>query len=124
MEEKKLSCSCNEIVAKVVLSCSGQSDLGELSDVVARKIRNEGIRTMKCLAQVAIDNKALIESIKSSNLLVIDGCPVDCARKISENAGFTGFHHFRLTDHGFVKNNTPVNEQNINAACEIAKTYV
>ena len=52
MEENELSCSCSDNAEKVVLSCSGQSDLGELSDVVARKIRNNKLRTMKCLAQV------------------------------------------------------------------------
>lgn len=124
MEEKKSYCSCNDHAPKVVVSCSGQSDVGELSDIVARRIRSKGLRTMKCLAQVAIDNQALIESISSSNLLVIDGCPVGCARKIIEKAGITNFGHFRITDYGFVKNNTPVNEQNINKASEIAITYV
>jgi len=124
MEEKKSGCSCNDKAPMVVLSCSGQSDLGELSDLVARKVRNNNFRTMKCLAQVAIDNKSLIESLKSSNILVIDGCPVDCAKKIMEKAGLSDFGYIRITDLGYKKGNTPITEQTINEVFEIAKTYV
>jgi uncharacterized metal-binding protein len=114
MENKVVNCSCNDKVDKVVLSCSGQSDVGELSDLVARKIRNNNIRVMKCLAQVAINNKPLIESIKGSNVLVIDGCLVDCAKKIMENAGISDFNYVRVTDLGFIKGKTPVTEETIN----------
>ena len=124
MEENKTSCSCNEIAEKVVMSCSGQSDVGELTDLVARKLKKNKDRTMKCLAQVAIDNKALIESLKSSNLLILDGCPVDCAKKIAEKAGLSGFAYIRMTDLGYKKNQTSINEETVNAVYEVAKTYV
>ena len=124
MEENKSSCSCNDKAEKVVMSCSGQSDLGELTDLVARKLKKNNDRTMKCLAQVAIDNKALIESLKSSNLLILDGCPVDCAKKIAEKAGLSGFAYIRMTDLGYKKNQTSINEETVNAVYEVAKTYV
>jgi len=124
MEENKLTCSCADKAEKVVMSCSGQSDVGELSDLVARKLKKNKNRTMKCLAQVAIDNKALIESLKSSNILIIDGCPVDCAKKIAEKAGLSGFAYIRITDLGYKKGQTPINEEIVNTAYEIAKTYV
>jgi uncharacterized metal-binding protein len=122
MEEK--SCSCSDKTEKVVLSCSGQSDLGELSDLVARKVRNNGLRTMKCLAQVAIHNKSLIDSLKTSNVLVVDGCPIDCAKKIIENAGIKDFNYIRITDHGYKKGNTPINEKTMNEVFKLAKTYI
>jgi uncharacterized metal-binding protein len=122
MEEKP--CSCSDKTEKVVLSCSGQSDLGELSDLVARKVRNNGLRTMKCLAQVAINNKSLIDSLKSSNVLVIDGCPIDCAKKILENAGLKDYNYLRITDHGYQKGNTTINDKTINEVYALAKTYI
>lgn len=124
MEENKSGCSCSDKAKKVVMSCSGQSDLGELSDLVARKFKKNKDRTMKCLAQVAIDNKALIESLKSSNILVVDGCPVDCAKKIVEKAGLSGFAYIRITDLGYKKGQTQITEETINAVYETAKTYV
>ncbi|MCX6230510.1 MAG: putative zinc-binding protein [Bacteroidetes bacterium] len=113
MEEKKLDCSCSDKVEKAVLSCSGACDLGEITDLLARKLKNNNIRNMKCLAMVACDNKPLIENLKSSNILVIDGCPVDCAKKIMEKANQKEFRHIRLTDYGFQKGEAPANEENV-----------
>jgi len=78
---------------------------------------------MKCLAMVAAENQPLIESLKSSNVLVIDGCPVDCGKKIMDKAGISNYGYLRLTDYGYVKGQTPVNAQNLESAYEIATTY-
>ena len=114
MEEKKSDCSCSDKVEKTVLACSGACDLGEITDLLARKLRSNNVRNMKCLAMIACDNKPLIENLKSSNILVIDGCPIDCAKKIMESANLKEFRHIRLTDYGFKKAETPVNDVNIN----------
>lgn len=108
MEEKK-ACLCGTSEFNVVC-CSGASDLGQLSDLVSRKLRDNQVRKMNCLAMVAIGNEPLISSLKLSNVLVIDGCPVDCGRKILEQAGMTSFVHLRLTDLGYVKGKTSVTE--------------
>lgn len=114
MEGKKIDCSCSDKVERAVLSCSGASDLGEITDLLARKFKTYKVRNMKCLAMVACDNKSLIENLKSANMLVIDGCPIDCAKKIMGNANLKDFRHIRLTDYGFKKGQTPVNEENVN----------
>lgn len=113
MDEKKLDCSCSDKVERAVLSCSGASDLGEITDLLARKFKTNNVRNMKCLAMIACDNKPLIENLKSANILVIDGCAVDCAKKIMENANLKDFRHIRLTDYGFKKGQTPANEENV-----------
>jgi uncharacterized metal-binding protein len=124
MEENKTGCTCNDKSEKVVMCCSGQSDVGELSDLVARKLKKNNDRKMKCLAQVAINSKTLIENLKSSNLLIVDGCPVDCAKRIAESAGLTGFAYIRITDLGYKKGQTAISEDVVNAVYENAKTYV
>jgi ubiquinone/menaquinone biosynthesis C-methylase UbiE/uncharacterized metal-binding protein len=96
---------------KIVLACSGCSDLGELSDRVARKLHNESVYTMKCLAMVGADHKELIDTIKTTETLVIDGCPVDCGKIIMEEAWLTNYQYVRLTDLGLVKGQTPVTEE-------------
>jgi uncharacterized metal-binding protein len=118
--EKNCQCSGGEML---VMACSGASDIGCLSDKVARKLRDNGVRSMKCLAMVAADNQPLIESLKTANVLIIDGCPVDCGKKIMDKAGLTNYAYLRLTDHGFQKGQSPVNDENINAVYEIAGTY-
>ena len=99
--------------SRIVLACSGGSDLGELTDRVARKLKNNGVYTMKCLAMVGADHKELIETLKSTETLVIDGCPVDSGRKIMEEAWLTDYQYVRLTDLGLVKGQTPVTDETI-----------
>ena len=123
METKKSSCNCSSSGEILVMACSGASDIGCLSDKVARKLRDNGIRSMKCLAMIAAGNQPLIESLKTANVLVIDGCSIDCGKKIMDNAGLRDYAYLRLTDHGFQKGQSPVNEENINSVYEIAETY-
>jgi uncharacterized metal-binding protein len=49
-----------------------------------------------------------------ANVLAIDGCPKDCAKKILEKAGIKYFNHLRLTDLGYEKVKTPVTESVMN----------
>ncbi len=99
----------------IVLACSGGSDLGELTDRVARKLRENKVYNMKCLAMVAADNKELIKSLQTSDVLVIDGCPIDCGKKIMEEAWLSDYSYIRLTDMGYQKGNTPVSDELVNS---------
>ena len=117
-EEKACLCGTNEFN---VVSCSGASDLGQISDLVARRLRDNKVRKMNCLSMIAIDSQPLITAFKSANVLVIDGCPVDCGKKILEKAGITDFNHLRLTDLGYKKGETPISENVIQAIYEKAE---
>jgi uncharacterized metal-binding protein len=123
METKKSSFNCSSTGEMLVMAFSGASAIGCLSDKVARKLRDNGVRSMKCLAMVATDNEPLIKSLKTANILIIDGCSVDCGKKIMDKAGLTNYGYLRLTDHGFQKGQSLVNEENINAIYKIAGTY-
>jgi uncharacterized metal-binding protein len=52
--------------------------------------------------------------------LVIDGCPLDCAKKTMELAGFGGFTHLNISDVGFQKGESPANDDNIAAVAQVA----
>jgi uncharacterized metal-binding protein len=99
----------------IVLACSGGSDLGELSDRVARKLRDNKVYTMKCLAMIGAEDKVLIKSLANSNVLVIDGCPVDCGKRIMEEAWLSNYKYIRLTDLGYEKGKTTINEEIVNS---------
>jgi uncharacterized metal-binding protein len=109
METKNKKCLCGE-GDYIVLACSGASDVGHISDLVARKLSKEGVRKMNCLAVVGAGIEKSIESFKKSNLLIIDGCPVDCGKKIAEKAGIENFSYVRITELGYKKGLTEVNE--------------
>lgn len=114
MEIKKSNCSCSSDEEMVVFTCSGASDLGETSDKLARKFRDNGTRNMKCLAMIAAEHQPLLDSLGKSNILLIDGCPIDCGKKIMEKAGITDYNYVRLTDYGFKKGETPPTEDTVN----------
>lgn len=118
-QEKQNNCLCGN-GQYVVITCSGACDLGQISDSVARKMRDNNIRKMNCLAAVAADVTATIELFKESNLLLIDGCSVDCGKKILDKAGITNYKYLRMTDLGYVKGKTPVTNQVIEAVYEKA----
>jgi len=109
METENKKCLCGE-GDYIVLACSGASDVGHISDLVARKLSKEGVRKMNCLAVVGAGIEKSIESFKKRNLLIIDGCPVDCGKKIAEKAGIENFSYVRITDLGYKKGLTEVNE--------------
>ncbi|NVO09780.1 MAG: hypothetical protein HXX16_07460 [Bacteroidales bacterium] len=54
---------------------------------------------------------------KTANLLLLDGCSVDCGKKILDKAGITNYQYLRLT----VKGQTPVTDEVIKAVYEKAE---
>ena len=101
------NCLCRSD-SEYVLSCSGACDVGHISDLVARKLSSEGVRKMNCLAVVGAGITNSIDTFKKSNVLVIDGCPVDCGKKIMDQAGIKNYSYLRVTDLGFEKGKTEV----------------
>ena len=117
------SCLCGS-GEYIVIACSGSCDLGQVTDLVARKLRDNKIRKMNCLASVAADIKPTIEAFKTANLLLLDGCPIDCGKKILDKAGIENYRYLRMTDLGYIKGQTPVTKTIIDTVYEkIAVDY-
>ena len=98
-----------------VVSCSGASNTGKYSDVVARQLMQSGQAKMLCLARFSID-KQFAEKSKTEigKLVVLDGCPINCAELIMKQAGITDFVHLNTTDFDIKKGVTPVTDEKIN----------
>jgi len=109
-----------ENYVKTVFACSGAADVGQLSDVVARELHKKGACTMKCLAFIGGGITKMIDSIKDTKMLVIDGCEIDCGRLTMEKNDLRNFTHFRLTDIGFKKGTTVISNESINYASKKA----
>ena len=112
MENK--TCSCKDNGVKTVFACSGAADLGEVSDLVARQLQQNGIRQMKCLAFIGGGIQNMIDSVRDTNMLVIDGCDLDCGRLTMEKNGISDYLHLRLTDLGYEKGKTQVTSEIVN----------
>ena len=66
--------------------------------LVARKMHRDGVRRMKCLAFIGGGIQDMIDSVKETNMLVIDGCKLDCGKLTMEKNGILDFCHLRITD--------------------------
>jgi uncharacterized metal-binding protein len=104
----------NNAPLPIVYSCSGCSDAGELADRVARTLSKQGLAEMSCLAGIGGRVKPLmIKAQKAQRIIVVDGCPLNCARHTLLNAGFKNFDHVGLHDLGHRKGNCPVTEERV-----------
>ena len=79
----------------IVLACSGASNTGAYSDKVARKMMAKRKGKMLCLARFAADpefaeqSKNELEELGDTReLIIIDGCPFNCAEEIIKSSGF------------------------------------
>ncbi|HSD56743.1 MAG TPA: putative zinc-binding protein, partial [Methanotrichaceae archaeon] len=71
----------------LIFSCSGGSNVGQLSNQAAVDLTRSGKGKLACLAGIGAHHSVMIESAKAGDLLVaIDGCPVKCAQKTLEHA--------------------------------------
>jgi uncharacterized metal-binding protein len=99
---------------KLIFACSGAADVGALSDQAARKLTRDGKGKMFCLTGVGGRVPGILDKTKAAvRILAIDGCPLDCAKKTLEQAGFTTFQHLQLANLGLEKSKSPVTEENI-----------
>jgi len=100
------SCGCGGTKTKNVLlyACSGGANVAEMSDRAARQLMREGLGSMFCLAGLGADLPNMVQQAKDADLnLVIDGCPIDCGRKIFERHGLKNVQYVRVTDLGIEK---------------------
>ena len=103
--------------AKLVFACSGCSDVGEVADKAARALSKAGFGKMSCLAGLGGNLSGFVESAKGADEnIVIDGCPVACAKKIFERIGVTPSSYI-LTEMGLVKGETPVDDEVVQVVC-------
>lgn len=80
-------CNCNGQNI-MILSCSGASREGRLSNQATVELTKEGFGQLFCLAGIATGKSGFVQSAKDTEqIIVIDGCETACAKTILENAG-------------------------------------
>lgn len=97
---------CSKTPAAMFLLCSGSSNVGQAANQVAVELTCEGHGKMFCPAGIGAQMQEFIRSVHDPDrVVVIDGCPVGCARKIMENSQVSGWECIILSDIGIEKLN-------------------
>jgi len=88
----------------LLYACSGGANVGEVADRATRTLMAEGLGTMWCLAGVGAGVEPILAKAREADVnLVLDGCDVDCARKVFEQAGVPNVVQIKATDLGVEK---------------------
>jgi len=118
MSENQTVCSG---APKLIFPCSGGSDVGALADLAARQLTRDGSGKMYCLAGIGGQIPGILSTTRgAAKILAIDGCSMNCAKKILELAGFSQFEHICLADAGFQKGASPATPENIAKVAQTA----
>ena len=100
----KADCCAGNTRTVLLYACSGGANVAEVADLAARQLMSEGLGTMWCLAGLGAEVPQIVQAAKDADVnLVLDGCPVDCAKKIFDKIGVTNYQQIRATDLGFEK---------------------
>jgi len=79
--------------------------VGQIANQAGVKLTQNGMGRLFCLAGIGGHVSGMIESTKAGKMIVaIDGCPVACAKKTLEHAGFDIDEYVEITSMGIEKN--------------------
>ena len=115
MEQQQSTCSCGaEGKTRIIYSCSGiGSNVGQLANAAACQLANEGYGGGSCLAGVGGGIQKLVGAGKAADeRIVIDGCPVACAKKIMDDKGLRIDRYVMITELGLIKTSGPAFNKN------------
>ncbi len=88
----------------IVYSCSGCSNNAQMANSIAVKLDREKIAEMSCIAGVGGHVKSLVRKAQSGKpIIVIDGCPLQCAKNCLDNVGVEAEINIVLTNDSLKK---------------------
>jgi uncharacterized metal-binding protein len=88
-----------------IYSCSGCSNLAQLSNSIAVKLHREKIATMSCIAGVGGDVAPLVKVAEQAEVIMaLDGCPLICVQKCLSRHNIMPDKHIIMTDLNLKKN--------------------
>ena len=105
-EIPKCSCGANE-PKRIIFPCAGQANVGQLTNLAAIQLTEEGYGSIACASLLAIGAENLIANAKNADeVVILDGCPMLCAKKIAETQGVPLGQHLVMTELGITKGPT------------------
>jgi uncharacterized metal-binding protein len=108
MAKKGKSCSCGRAGGvTLVLACSGASNVGQITNEVAKRLDTEGRARFFCLSGIGARLGSMVSSVQEADrVLVVDGCSVGCGKFAVDGAGLVGYSYLVVTDCGIEKAHT------------------
>ena len=101
---KRADCCGGAKKTVLLYACSGGANVAEIADRAARELMFSGCGSMFCLAGIGAGIQGMVQTARDADLnLVLEGCPMDCAKKIFDNAGITNYVQVKVTDLGIEK---------------------
>jgi len=89
----------------ILLTCSGASNVGQLSNQAVVELTQEGFGKFFCLAGIGAHLDKFVQSAKNNpEVVLIDGCPVGCAKRVIEHAEIPISKYLVVTKLGIEKN--------------------
>lgn len=102
VEEIKCACDSANVA---IFSCSGASNVGQLSNQLAIELTEKGVGKMMCAVGIGGQVTGLLRSAEGCDrIIAIDGCPLNCTKKTLELAELEVDRHILVTDLGIKKN--------------------
>ena len=104
MAEKETCCSAGSTT--LIAACSGRSNVGQIANQVMVEVDKIGGARSFCLSGVGAGLSGFVESAKAGRVIMIDGCPVGCGKKVLEKYAVEPFRYFVVTELGVKKEET------------------
>src|SRR5690606_9438944 len=90
----------------LIYSCSGCSSAAQMANYLAIQVDRKGLADMSCIAGVGGNVNKLVKTARSGRkIIVIDGCPLACAKACLSNHSLKPDIHIELTGFGVPKRN-------------------
>lgn len=88
----------------LVYACSGCSSAAQLANTLAVRLDRERIAEMSCIVGVGGNVPSLVKTAQlPRKILVLDGCPLHCAKRCLSNHGISPTLHIDLSRGGVKK---------------------
>jgi len=101
---EQTSCSCaGGDKSRIIFPCCGQANTGQITNATAIQLDEEGYGAYACTALLATSEPLVKRTQEVDEVVAIDGCGMDCAKKIAEQAGVAVHQHLVITDLGIEK---------------------
>ncbi|MBN1432098.1 MAG: DUF2703 domain-containing protein [Methanomicrobiaceae archaeon] len=98
-------CTCGQSETKrIIFPCAGQANTGQITNLAAIALTEEGFGSIACVALLATGAEGLVKgAMEAEEVVVLDGCPMLCAKKIAQEKGVSVGRHLVVTELGIAK---------------------
>lgn len=88
----------------IVYSCSGCSNAAQMANYMAVRLDRNNVAEMSCIVGLGGNVKKLVKTAQSGRkMVVIDGCPLACAKACLDNHSLKADLHVELSKVGVKK---------------------